>query len=528
MKGERGAVDVLEEAVSLLRAASAATIVTYLVGAIPLAIGMLFFVTDMARDAFAAERLPLDSLAVAILLVWKSVWEALFEARLYSQLAGGQVRTARIGRLILMQAAVQPLSLIVIPVSLLIMLPFPWAIAFFRNVGLFVALGEPDPLAAAKQQAALWTRQHWAQLSMISLSALLLFANILIMILLLPQLGRSFLGIEGDFARIGIGLLNPTTVAVALSLTWLLIDAVLSALYVLRCFHGVSIETGEDLRIALKRAGGALGLLALLAAFCLPARAQSVPPDVPDPAIHAIDSGQLHRSIDEVIRRREFAWRVSRSAAPEAEGRWQSWVRSALDGIGRAVNWIVEKIREWIPANPSPERDPSTPRPNLEIWLAAGALALLLAGTALYLRRGRAPAAVIAKASAVAAAVNVADESVTADQMAEDSWLMLARKLVEEGDCRLALRALYLGGLSFLAQRELIIISRWKTGSEYRRELERRAQRKTAIDANMGPAFVRSVALFERGWYGRQAVEPADVEALALGLEEVRRYAGGA
>jgi hypothetical protein len=124
---------------------------------------MLFFVTDMARDAFAPERLPLDSFGVAALLVWKSVWEALFEARLYSQLSGAPTRANNIGRVILVQAAVQPVSLLVIPVSLLLTLPFPWTVALFRNVGLFVARGEPNPLAAARRQAGLCTRQNWAR-----------------------------------------------------------------------------------------------------------------------------------------------------------------------------------------------------------------------------------------------------------------------------------------------------------------------------------------------------------------------------
>jgi len=56
MRG-RGAIEISEEAVSLLRAASSATIATYLAGAIPLALGVLFFWTDMARNPFAPERL---------------------------------------------------------------------------------------------------------------------------------------------------------------------------------------------------------------------------------------------------------------------------------------------------------------------------------------------------------------------------------------------------------------------------------------------------------------------------------------
>jgi len=177
------------------------------------------------------------------LLVWKSVWQAIFEARLYWQLSLSHPRRVNIVRVVAMQCALQPLSLLAIPAALVLTIPFAWTVAFFRNAGLFAALGEADPIAAARRQAGLWSRQNWYLLGLASFAALLLFANILISIVLLPQLGRSFLGIEGEFARLGFGLVNLTTLAVAASITWLFIDPLLDAVYVLRCFHGESLAT---------------------------------------------------------------------------------------------------------------------------------------------------------------------------------------------------------------------------------------------------------------------------------------------
>ena len=77
-------------------------------------------------------------------------------------------------RLIFVEAAIQP-------VSLLVPLPFPWLVAFFRNASLFAALGEPGPMRAARRQAVLWTRQNWAILSIVTLGALMLFANTLVL-----------------------------------------------------------------------------------------------------------------------------------------------------------------------------------------------------------------------------------------------------------------------------------------------------------------------------------------------------------
>jgi hypothetical protein len=54
---EHGAVEILEEAIHLLRAAPATTIALYLAGSIPFSVGLLLFLADMTRNPFAAERL---------------------------------------------------------------------------------------------------------------------------------------------------------------------------------------------------------------------------------------------------------------------------------------------------------------------------------------------------------------------------------------------------------------------------------------------------------------------------------------
>ena len=266
--GERGAVEILEEAIQLLRTAPAASIAVYLAGAIPFFVALLYFWTDMARNPFAAERLAGESLAVAALFLWKSVRQAVFEARLYRQLSLTEEQPMRLARLVMIQSALQPLSLLAIPIASLAVVPFAWTVAFFRNAGLFAALGEPRVIAAARRQAGLWSPQNWFLLTLTSLAGLLLFLNVLISIVLAPQLGKSILGMEGDFARLGVRLLNSTTLAVAASIMWLAIDPLLDAVYVLRCFHGESLATGEDLRVALQRAVRAAAVaLPLLAVF---------------------------------------------------------------------------------------------------------------------------------------------------------------------------------------------------------------------------------------------------------------------
>jgi len=525
---QREAVEILEEALQLLRTAPSAAIAAYLAGAIPFLVGLLFFLADMARNPFAAERLPTESLSLAALFIWKSVWQAVFAAWLYRHYALAPPQSLKLTRLVAIQGALQPFSLLAIPVSCLMVVPFAWTVAFFRSAGLYAALGEPEVIAAARRQAGLWNRQNWLLLSLISLAALLLFVNLLILIVLLPQIGRSLLGIEDEFARLGIRLLNWTTLAVAGCVTWLFIDPLLDAVYVLRCFHGESLATGEDLRVGLKRAIGVIAL-ALMLCTAAPSVSAQAPAGLPASDVgKGIDPQRLDRTINEVIRRREFAWRTPRPPRPEPQGRWVGWVRSALDTLARGVAWVSEKIQKWFRRKPDENlgKKPVTERPPIEIWIGLVALALVVAAGAAFVAGRRKKAIKALPVKLAAAPIDVADESVTADQMPESSWLKLAEELLAKGDCRLALRALYLAGLNYLSERDLISVRRWKSGRDYRRELERRARARASVDSNLAPAFTRNLFLFERGWYGRHVVDRADVEALAQGWEEIRRYAG--
>ncbi len=504
MKNERGAIDILEEAVQLLRAAPGSAYVMYLAGAVPFVLALLFFLNDMTHSPFASEHLVTGSLALAVLFVWKNVWQALFSVRLFRVLSPASTQTGSLARLILIEAALQP-------VSLLIPLPFPWLAAFFRNVSLFAALGEPDPMRTARRQAVLWTRQNWAILSIVTLGGLLVFANALVTLFLVPQLGRSFLGIEGELARSGNHLLNLATLATATAIAWLVIDPLLDAVYVLRCFYGESIATGEDLRASLRRAVAALVMMvALLVAVPRLGTAQTT----------SINPAKLDRSIDEVIHRREFTWRTPKPAGPEPEGRWAGFVRSAVDLIYKAWDYVRRVLDEWLKQSPEKESGgKNSPVTRRMMELLIGLVVALIAGAAVafFLRR-RAPAVTAKAVTPAAPAVNLNDESVSADQMPEASWMQLADEWMAKGDCRLALRALYLAGLNYLGQRNVVSIRKWKSGLDYRREFDRRSRSNPEIS----PVFSNNVRAFERGWYGKHPVDPEMVADFTSGLTRIK------
>jgi len=71
-----------------------------------------------------------------------------------------------------------------------------------------------------------------------------------------------------------------------------------------------------------------------------------------------------------------------------------------------------------------------------------------------------------------------------------------------------------------LAGRGLVSVRRWKTGLEYRRELDRRARGTPELPV----VFTRGVALFELGWYGHCPVDQTLVEALTENVREMRAH----
>src|SRR4030095_13356018 len=109
-------MDLIEEAIALLRSAPANAHLAYFVGAVPFWLGLLYFLSDMSQDAFAASRVLDASLGVALLYLWKKVWQVVSAAQLQSVLTGRPDEPwtpSRVWRVFVAQAPLQPWGLLV-------------------------------------------------------------------------------------------------------------------------------------------------------------------------------------------------------------------------------------------------------------------------------------------------------------------------------------------------------------------------------------------------------------------------------
>jgi len=260
-----GGLALLEEAVHLLRRAPLAVHLAWLLGAAPFTAGLLYFLNTMRWHAFAAELLPPYALGLALLFVWLKVWQAEAAGRLRAFRAGrapAPLTPARGWRIALSQAAVQPIGLFLLPASFVAAIPFAWVFAFFQSHCVLdegAAAGEPGAAPGKRALRQMGLRSGENHVALLTLVPLALFAwlNLFVAMAILPELLKMLLGLETPFTQ-ATGwaamkmVFNSTFFSVSVALTWLALDPLIKACYVLRCFYGESLASGEDLRADLR------------------------------------------------------------------------------------------------------------------------------------------------------------------------------------------------------------------------------------------------------------------------------------
>src|SRR5437899_9396407 len=107
----KGAIELIEEAIHLLRTAPAATLASYYLGALPFVLGLLYFWADMGRSPFATGHLAEAALAMAALFLWMKFWQGVFASNLRARLIGDSLPPLtfrRCRRIFFSQIALQP------------------------------------------------------------------------------------------------------------------------------------------------------------------------------------------------------------------------------------------------------------------------------------------------------------------------------------------------------------------------------------------------------------------------------------
>jgi len=305
-------MEIASEALNLLRGAPPALAVAYYAGSVPFVLGLLYFVSDMSRSAFARERCFVLSLIMAGLFLWMKAWQTVFAAGLRDRLMGTRTpwTIQRAARLVTTQIAIQPYGLLLIPLSILLLVPFYAVYSFYQNVTVLGDGRSSDTRAVRRTSwtlSQLWPVQNHIMMWLLSpwvlavgllfafgtarlvvsftpelhsmhgflwffLSLLLIFymvlplapfgcvvaGNVALLLVMLPAALRSLFGIQTVFTLSGWhAIFNTTFLSAVLGISYLCLDPVIKAAYVLRCYYGESRRTGEDLATELRRVSGA-------------------------------------------------------------------------------------------------------------------------------------------------------------------------------------------------------------------------------------------------------------------------------
>ena len=512
-----------EEAVHLLRSSPPGILACYYLGSLPFVLGFLFFWADMSRGAFAERHCVPAALGLALLFVWMTCWQAVFVRRLKGHVLARKPEpwTSRsFLRMVMIQTIVHSSSLVVLPLASILLFPLGVAYAFYQNTFALADYDRDGPGTACRrswQQALIWPKQNHIMLLIFALFGLFVFVNLVNGILAVPQLMKMFFGTETMFTRNAWSMLNTTFFAVIGCLTYLCMDPLAKAAYLLRCFYGESLRSGTDLKVEIRnvkaRARTAAVVLVFLLAFQQVLLAGASPPGE---SPQGVDPRELDQRISEVIQQPEYSWRMPREKTDPEEDKgllahFMDGVLDTITGWYRGVVRFMERIADWFgrrlpePAGSRKQRSGSgwitRTQGLIFVLLAAAACTLAILLRRLWLARRR--LGIEMAGQAVPAAPDITDESIVADELPADRWLMLGRELLEKGELRLALRAFYLSSLARLARGELITIARFKSNRDYQQELTRRRGRAGPQLLN---AFAENVVIFERIWYGMHEV----------------------
>jgi len=236
-----------------------------------------------------------------------------------------------------------------------------------------------------------------------------------------------------------------------------------------------------------------------------------------EPLDQRITGPELDRQIERVLQDPEYNWRErdgSNGASTHQKRfstveRWKASIRQMLVSLG---NWMRDLMKSLLKPfdlkSPAAQPEPSRSFGFLNalgylLWAAfAGTLVLFL----IRLRRlktTKLPPSIVPSQK-----TDLADEEIDANQLPDNEWYAMAREKMAAGEFRQAQRALFLATLSYLASHRFITVERWKSNTDYEKELGRKAKHLSELPA----LFAQSRLGFERCWYGDDRVTPEDLE----------------
>lgn len=543
----KSALEIIEAAVFILRRHFLSILSIYFIGSLPFVTAFLYFWTDMSQSAFASEHIISASLSLALLFIWMKCWHVVFCRKVISHISlqpAPRWSLKQIFRLISSQSFFAGSGAIILPLAMIVTIPFGWIYAFYQNI-YQVDNGSrslKDIIKKSWYSAKLWPGQNHIILCIISAFSIFVFLNICVGIYILPIILKKFLGMETVFTLSGTSIFNTTFLAVTSGLTYLAVDPLIKTVYALRSFYVFSVKSGDDLKtdiLHFKVTDNLLSYLVLFTVFSVLtssaiALAKPNTQVVYSSQTKVISSDKLDRAIEKTLKQREYTWRMPKEIIEEDAKAgsldiFALWVKDKLKFLKTNIKSWWEQINNWFKKF-FPDRGNQLPSGGLwhnsVYFILYITLALLLCALALIIWRqfqNRKNPVARTEGQAIPSTPDLTNDFVDPVELPVERWLNMGYDLMKKQNMRLALRAFYIAVLSHLADKNLITIARYKTNMDYVLELKRRAHEHREL-INL---FSLNVRIFDKSWYGMHEVTAAILENFIDNRERMISIAHG-
>jgi hypothetical protein len=236
-----------------------------------------------------------------------------------------------------------------------------------------------------------------------------------------------------------------------------------------------------------------------------------------EPADQRLTRPAFDRRIERVLQNPEYNWREKDGSDKAAPGenkssiveQWMGSIRQMLLSLGSWVRDLVKWLLKPFDLK-APMDQPAVLRTSgwlnvlgYVLWAAFAGILILFLFRILKLKATKLPSSIVPLPNP-----DLASEEITANQLPDNEWSALAREKMASGEFRQAQRALFLAILSYLASHRLIVVERWKSNTDYEKELGHKAKHLSELPT----LFAQSRLGFERCWYGANNVTLEDLE----------------
>ncbi|MEO0793530.1 MAG: hypothetical protein AAFX93_00120 [Verrucomicrobiota bacterium] len=533
LEGAKSGLDLVEEGVHLARRAPLIAWIWYFLGTGPFLVGFLFFWNDMAHSGLAYQHVVSGAFLMAVAFVWMRYCQVRFARCLWEVVrdAPTEPLSLRKGASIMMtQAQWQTTAMIALPLSLFLVFPFSYAFSLIQNLMTLEASGDrsgEEPLfSRANKLAGVWPMQARRLLCLFVVLGFMLLLNWYTVLYFLPMLAKSLLGLDNMMIRSGGHAFNSTTFSIALALTYLTVDPLIKASFLLRVHYARSQHTGDDLLFnlnELKRlARGVSCVVGMLIGSFIAFAPTGLQAQSEESGSVEDDAAAFDQAIDDTLSQPEYIWRFPKEeVVTDMES--PTWLtnlsESAMDALKSFGQWLESLFKERD--EPREIGEPPTGFQGFGfghtlsyVVIAIAVLAIVWGIYKLWGSRVSDGAVQAVPATEVVPDLN--QEDVSADALPRNRWLELAQKLMSDGELRLALRALFFAELAHLADQGLISLSKYKSNLDYRRELSRRGSAEEVLGA-----YRASALLFDGAWYGERSVGHNEIQQMENHLRSI-------